>query len=448
MGIKDSFRRASLVGIAIAAVNVSTFDKENVPSERVIKTEQKLSHDYSWLVDEGRCATSADVAYLRKLISIMGQTPTGQKLLNNLEKRNVLIYSEIPGKGKENVTGGYSFESNVIVLHNNHFGRLSENLNTLFHEAEHARHRNDLYDKGIGMDSFQSLDDTATFNALMEASANMIGVKGCIEVKELVIPNLDISKEPYVMNALHALQQGKTNEEAYKTAFFARLNDVDMNNVYLGQVVSFEPSKKKSKLKFDLNPDWNHISSLITDGDIHEVPENPHQLKGNGVLNLFLNARKGDFSSVNTEALMRSGEAFKGAATFLNLLERSLKASGADAVFLKGKNSRISPEEFRLLCQDIRKCRMSIVKEVSSSEKSFGRIHEDYVPLHQKINSLSFNDGGQIFTIFYSLNEYMEVFKTKKVISPPMTKDEVLPQNDPLRKSSSISKFSMSKGRG
>ena len=442
MGLKDTLKRGALLGATMLAVNVGAINDKPETDVRP-KIEQKSVRDYSHLVDESKCVRLDDAKYLKGLVSLMARTPTGKKLLDNLDKRNISIYSRSPIKGEENTYGYYAGKR--IVMYRHHFYESAPNsLYTLFHEAEHARHVNDLADKGVGIGSFQTLDDKATFQALEEASAEMVATQGCLEVNRL--PQADLEKDvylyafqqgikkgklndTYVFFAEEAIKEGKSVDEGCKEVFFDRLKDQNNNDSYLEDLIRQENLPKKT-VNFDVNPNWSHIASLVTDGKIDKVPEIPHKLSTLGATMLTLKGKNKDFSSIDTDAMMKNGDAFKGAAIMLNILEQEINESEGNTIFDKKKGDFLSLEECQKLSSDVRKCRSVIVDEVSSNgEKDFSSVCNAYASVREKMSDV------RIFAfpdLLDGIDRYMELFKGKKANFEPMTKDQVLDKDDSL----------------
>ncbi len=270
--LKKKLKILSLWGLGIG----SAFWGSQVAINKIFKEKnstvvdiQEGKIDYQSLITQ--TTDEEDKNTLLQLIKWAEEIPSGRNVLNALKKHKTQLFML-------NLVGdeyGVSFPDLSGVCLNSALLNQDENRYLAFaafiHEAEHIRVMGLSHQNGIGLTSFQSLDDQYIFGTINESLAVRKSVQA---VQELIKKHPDWPYAKKWQDLLNREYATKGNlKHIADLAFEKRME----NLTGLGASLHYEthiPQIKEeiqNQRKFPKNPDWNQIIKMITDNEVKSV---------------------------------------------------------------------------------------------------------------------------------------------------------------------------------
>ena len=190
-------------------------------------------------------------------------SPTARQVLKDLARLGTTIeYFEKEADSNDIFDAGLSDEK-VISLNRLMFAKGVPFDDTFFHESEHVLHVTEAHRHGINAASFRSLDDVYIYGTIMEALAYRKAALCCAE---------------------HELGQTKA-AEAHELANIVFLSRMSADNKVMAERHSYEESafyrktfetnRLPNQVYFKTEPDWNQVISIMSRGEVTEVPVLP-----------------------------------------------------------------------------------------------------------------------------------------------------------------------------
>ena len=197
------------------------------------------------------------------VVSYSQKSPTARQVLKDLARLGTTIeYFEKEQDEGDMFDAGLSDE-NVLSLNRLMFEKGVPFDDTFFHESEHVLHVTEAHRHGINGASFRSLDDVYIYGTIMEALAYRKAALCCTEYTngpEGYAAAHEVA-DAIFLKRLSADNKVDEEREAYENAAFYRK--------------TFETNMLPNQVYFRSEPDWNHIVTVMSRGEVTEVPVLP-----------------------------------------------------------------------------------------------------------------------------------------------------------------------------
>ena len=191
------------------------------------------------------------------------KSPSAKKIFSELATQGAQLcfFERVPDK--DNIFQAGESDENTLSLN-----RLIKKKNvsfddTFFHEAEHVVHLKKAHQSGINGCSFSSLNDVYIYATLLEALAYRKAALCCMEYN-----SKGLSKEEIVQKA----------QEVFIERLSTKSKDEDERFSYEKDAIRLantETNKLPNQIYFKQNPDWDRIVSLLSRGEVKQIPQLP-----------------------------------------------------------------------------------------------------------------------------------------------------------------------------
>ena len=195
----------------------------------------------------------------RFFIQYAQASPTARQMLHALADAGTTIEFFDKEQDSNNLFDAGLSDENVLGLNRKMIAKGVSFDDTFFHEGEHVLHLREMLRCGINARSFRSLDDLYTYLNLMEALAYRKAALCRGEYK--YHPDFERAKkeaDEVFLARLSAETMAVEERQAYEEAAIARANTE--TNILPNQVY------------FNSEPNWNQLVSVMSRGEVTQMP--------------------------------------------------------------------------------------------------------------------------------------------------------------------------------
>jgi len=191
------------------------------------------------------------------------RSPTAKRTLKDLAKLGTTIEFFEKDVDENRIFDAGLSDENVLSLNRLMAEKEVPFDDTFFHESEHVLHLNAAHRHGINGASFRSLDDVYIYGTIMEALAYHKAALCCAEYEygpERFAEAQEYAKQVF-LDRMSANNKAFEERLSYERAALAR--------------ASFETNVLPNQVYFKGEPDWNEVITIMSRGEITEVPVLP-----------------------------------------------------------------------------------------------------------------------------------------------------------------------------
>lgn len=189
------------------------------------------------------------------------KSSAARKIFQELAKQNTRIYLFNSDLGAGNIFHAGLSDENTLGLNRQITEQGFSFGDIFFHEAEHVVHLKRSHKNGINAHSFSSLNDVYIYATLLEALAYRKAALCCAECQQLPREKVKQLADEAFKNRL--LTSGKYMEErlTYERDAIVMANS--------------ETNTLPNQIYFKKKPNWNKIVSVLSRGEVKEIPHLP-----------------------------------------------------------------------------------------------------------------------------------------------------------------------------
>ena len=191
------------------------------------------------------------------------RSPAAKRTLEDLAKLSTTIEFFEKDVDENNIFDAGLSDENVLSLNRLMAAKGVPFDDTFFHEAEHVLHLTAAHRHGINGASFRSLDDVYVYGTIMEALAYYKAALCCAEYEYGPGRFMEAQKhaKQVFLDRMSANNKAVEERLSYEQAALAR--------------ASFETNTLPNQVYFKSEPDWNEVITIMSRGEITEVPVLP-----------------------------------------------------------------------------------------------------------------------------------------------------------------------------
>ena len=191
------------------------------------------------------------------------KSPAAEQVFKSLEElKTPITFFEKDAEDGKLFGAGISDDSSLSL------NRLMEEKgipfdDTFFHEAEHVLHLNAAHQAGINSASFASLDDVYVYRTIMEALAYRKAALCCAEHRygPSDFERVKARADKAFLDRMSASNKSPDERRSYEKSAVEHINS--------------ETNILANHMFFQTNPDWNEIVTIMSRGEVTEVPVLP-----------------------------------------------------------------------------------------------------------------------------------------------------------------------------